>query len=77
MAQRTRDTARDFARAPLSRKLLALHEARARLRTHGHELAKLGATAKGIAARRNGFAEELMAGAVIIQRYLRLLTESL
>jgi len=77
VARRTRDTARDFARAPLSRKLLALHEVRARLRAHGHELAKLGATAKGIAARPNGFAEELMAGAVIIQRYLRLLTESL
>jgi acyl-CoA reductase-like NAD-dependent aldehyde dehydrogenase len=77
VAQRTRETARDFARAPISRKLLALHEVRARLRARGYELAQLGAHAKGIAGRPNGFAEELMAGAVIIQRYVRLLAESL
>ena len=59
----------------MSRKLAALHEVRARLGAHGHELARLGAAAKGIAA--GGFGEELLAGAVIIQRYVRLLTESL
>lgn len=77
VALRTRETARDFARAPLSRKIAALHEVRARLHSRGHELARLGATAKGIAQRPNGFGEELLAGAVIIQRYVRLLTESL
>jgi aldehyde dehydrogenase (NAD(P)+) len=72
-----RDGARDFARAPLSRKIAALHEVRSRLRARGLELARLGAAAKGIAERRNGIAEELLAGAVIAQRYVRLLTESL
>lgn len=76
-AQQLRDGARDFARAPVSRKLAALREVRARLATHGHALARLGAEAKGIASRPGGFAEELMAGAVIIQRYVRLLSESL
>lgn len=77
LAQRTRETARDFARAPLSRKIAALHEVRARLASRGHELARMGAQAKGIAERTNGFGEELLAGAVIIQRYVRLLAESL
>jgi aldehyde dehydrogenase (NAD(P)+) len=77
LAQRTRETAGDFARAPLSRKIAALHEVRARLRARGHELARLGARAKGIAGHANGFGEELLAGAVIIQRYVRLLGESL
>jgi acyl-CoA reductase-like NAD-dependent aldehyde dehydrogenase len=72
-----RETARDFARAPVSRKIAALSEVRSRLKARGHELARLGATAKGIAQRPGGFAEELLAGAVIIQRYVRLLTESL
>jgi aldehyde dehydrogenase (NAD(P)+) len=77
VAERAKATARDFARAPVSRKLTALREVRARLRARGHELARLGATAKGIAGRPGGFGEELLAGAVIIQRYVRLLTESL
>lgn len=70
-----REGAREFARAPLSRKLAALAEIRARLAARGHELARLGAAAKGIA--EGGFGEELLAGAVIIQRYVRLLSESL
>jgi acyl-CoA reductase-like NAD-dependent aldehyde dehydrogenase len=74
---RAREGARGFASASLSRKLGALVEVRARLRAHGHELARLGAAAKGIAGRENGFGEELLAGAVIIQRYVRLLAESL
>jgi len=77
VTQRTRETARDFARAPLSRKIAALREVQARLRSRGHELARLGASAKGIASRPGGFGEELLAGAVIIQRYVRLLAESL
>lgn len=74
---RVRETARDFARASLSRKVSALKEVRARLASHGHQLARLGAAAKGISARPGGFGEELLAGAVIIQRYVRLLGESL
>ena len=74
--ERMRDTARDFARASLSRKIAALSEVRARLHTHGHLLARLGAAAKGLSGER-GFGEELLAGAVIIQRYVRLLLESL
>jgi len=77
VAERARAGARDFARAPVSRKLAALHEVRARLGARGHELARLGASAKGIASRPDGFGEELLAGAVIIQRYVRLLGESL
>ncbi len=76
-AERLHDRAPDFARAPLARKLAALREVRARLTRHGHALARLGAEAKGIAGRPGGFAEELLAGAVIIQRYVRLLSESL
>lgn len=75
MARSLREGAREFARAPLSRKLAALAEIRARLAARGHELARLGAAAKGIA--EGGFGEELLAGAVIIQRYVRLLSESL
>lgn len=71
------ETATAFARAPLTRKLAALAEVRARLRARGHELARLGAKAKGLARRPAGFAEELLAGAVVIQRYVRLLSESL
>lgn len=74
---RARETARDFARAPLSRKIAALRDVQSRLRVRGHELARLGAAAKGIATRPGGFGEELLAGAVIIQRYVRLLAESL
>jgi acyl-CoA reductase-like NAD-dependent aldehyde dehydrogenase len=74
---RVRDTARDFARASLSRKLGALAEVRARLRDRGLELARLGAAAKGTSARPSGVAEELLAGPLIIQRYVRLLGESL
>jgi len=74
---RVRETAREFARASVSRKLAALAEVRARLHEHGHELSRLGAAAKGIAGREGGFGEELLAGAVIIQRYVRLLSESL
>ena len=77
VAERARETARDFARTPVSRKLAALHEVRARLGARGHELARLGATAKDIAERQGRFGEELLAGAVIIQRYVRLLAESL
>jgi acyl-CoA reductase-like NAD-dependent aldehyde dehydrogenase len=77
VAHRTRETARDFARTTVSRKIAALHEVRTRLGARGHELARLGVAAKGIAGRPKAFAEELMAGAVIIQRYVRLLTESL
>jgi hypothetical protein len=51
VAQRAKESARDFARAPVSRKLLALREVRARLSARGHELARLGATAKGISGR--------------------------
>ena len=77
VALRAREGAEGFARASLSRKIAALAEVRARLGTHGHELARLGAKAKGIDQRRGGFGEELLAGAVIIQRYVRLLGESL
>lgn len=77
VAERARDRAREFARAPLSRKIAALSEVRSRLRAHGHELARLGASHKHIADRPGGFGEELLAGAVIIQRYVRLLIESL
>ena len=77
VAQRAKETARGFARAQVARKLVALREVRARLSARGHELARLGATAKGIAGRPGGFGEELLAGAVIIQRYVRLLIESL
>lgn len=77
VALRTRETARDFARAPLSRKVAALREVQSRLHARGHELARLGASAKGIDKRPGGFGEELLAGAVIIQRYVRLLAESL
>ncbi|MDF3066103.1 MAG: aldehyde dehydrogenase [Polyangiaceae bacterium] len=66
-----------FARAPLSKKLAALGEVRARLRARGHELARLGARAKGLENRPGGFGEELLAGAVVIQRYVRLLGDSL
>ncbi len=71
------ETAMAFARAPLSRKIAALAEVRSRLHARGHELARLGAEAKGIAQLPAGFGEELLAGAVIIQRYVRLLLESL
>jgi acyl-CoA reductase-like NAD-dependent aldehyde dehydrogenase len=76
-ASRVADTAQAFARAPLSRKIDALRQVRARLHARGHELARLGAIAKGIEARPNGFGEELLAGAAVIQRYVRLLLESL
>jgi aldehyde dehydrogenase (NAD(P)+) len=71
------ESAQAFARAPLSRKVDALHQVRARLHARGHELARLGSEAKGIDRRPTGFAEELLAGAVIAQRYVRLLGESL
>lgn len=74
---RAAERAEGFARAPLSKKVAALAEVRARLRARGHELARLGAQAKGIAERPGGFGEELLAGAVVIQRYVRLLGESL
>ncbi|HYP86909.1 MAG TPA: aldehyde dehydrogenase family protein, partial [Polyangiaceae bacterium] len=74
--ERTHETARHFARASVSQKIAALSEVRARLRAHGHLMARLGAAAKGLAGER-GFGEELLAGAVIIQRYVRLLIESL
>jgi acyl-CoA reductase-like NAD-dependent aldehyde dehydrogenase len=77
VALRVRQSARDFARAPLSRKIAALAEVRTRLGARGHELARLGCEAKGISGRPGAFAEELLAGAVIIQRYVRLLGESL
>jgi acyl-CoA reductase-like NAD-dependent aldehyde dehydrogenase len=69
------EQARAFALAPLSRKIAALAEVRTRLHARGHELARLGCAAKGLASA--GFGEELLAGAVIIQRYVRLLAESL
>jgi aldehyde dehydrogenase (NAD(P)+) len=69
------EKARAFALAPLSRKIAALGEVRSRLHARGHELARLGAHAKGMGAA--GFGEELLAGGVIIQRYVRLLGESL
>jgi acyl-CoA reductase-like NAD-dependent aldehyde dehydrogenase len=74
---RAKESARDFARAPLSHKIAALREVRARLGRCGHDLARLGCEAKGIAGQPDAFGEELLAGAVIIQRYVRLLTESL
>jgi len=74
---RTKDSARDFARAPLSHKIAALGEVRSRLGRSGHELARLGCEAKGIASRPSAFGEELLACAAVIQRYVRLLTESL
>ncbi len=76
-ALRCAETAQAFARAPLKRKLEALAEVRKRLHQRGHELARLGASAKGVAGRPGAFAEELLAGPVIIQRYVRLLHESL
>lgn len=72
-----RERAQAFARTPLSRKLAALSEVRKRLHAQGHELARLGARAKGIDARPGGLGEELLAGACVIQRYVRLLSESL
>ncbi len=77
VTERARERARGFARAPLSAKIAALSEVRARLGQRGLELARLGARAKGIAERPGGFGEELLAGAVVIQRYVRLLAESL
>lgn len=77
VALRVAESAQAFARAPLSRKIDALQQVRARLHQRGHELARLGCAAKGIASRPSGFGEELLAGAVIIQRYVRLLSESL
>ena len=74
---RARESARDFARAPLTRKIAALSEVRARLGRRGHELSRLGCQAKGILGQPGAFGEELLAGAVIIQRYVRLLIESL
>lgn len=74
---RAAERAQGFARAPLSRKLEALRQVRARLHARGHELGRLGSQAKGIARQPSGFGEELLAGAVIIQRYVRLLSESL
>ncbi len=76
-ALRVRESARDFARAPLSKKIAALSEVRKRLAASGLELARLGAAAKGILDRPGGFGEELLAGSVITQRYVRLLRESL
>jgi acyl-CoA reductase-like NAD-dependent aldehyde dehydrogenase len=76
-ALRVAETAQAFARSPLSRKIRALREVRARLYARGYELARLGAAAKGIAGGASGFGEELLAGPVIIQRYVRLLEESL
>jgi hypothetical protein len=58
-ALRLQGTAHDFARAPLSRKIAALAEVRARLFAHGHALARLGCAAKGIGD--GGFGEELLA----------------
>lgn len=75
--ERVAETAQSFARAPLSRKIRALDEVRARLHARGHELARAGCAAKGLARSASGFGEELLAGAVIIQRYVRLLRESL
>lgn len=75
--RRAAEGAQGFARAPLSKKVAALAEVRARLHARGHELARLGAAEKGIAHRPGGFGEELLAGAVVIQRYVRLLAESL
>jgi aldehyde dehydrogenase (NAD(P)+) len=77
VARRASERAEGFARASLSQKIAALAAVRARLRERGHELAWQGARAKGIADRPGGFGEELLAGAVIIQRYVRLLGESL
>jgi hypothetical protein len=77
IALRVAERARGFAAAPVSRKLAALQEVRARLHRQGHELARLGAAAKGLDGRPGGFGEELLAGSVIIQRYVRLLSESL
>lgn len=54
-----------------------MREVKSRLFARGHELARLGAVAKGIDQRPGGFAEELLAGATVIQRYVRLLGESL
>src|SRR6187402_1711066 len=76
-ALRIAETAQGFARAPLSRKLEALAQVQRRLHARGYELARLGARAKGIADRAGSVAEELLAGPVIIQRYVRLLHESL
>lgn len=76
-ALRLAESAQAFARAPVSRKVEALHLVRARLHARGPELARLGCEAKGIERHAIGFAEELLAGSVIIQRYVRLLLESL
>jgi aldehyde dehydrogenase (NAD(P)+) len=76
-ALRRAESAQAFARVPLKSKVEALAEVRARLHRRGHELARLGVRAKGMAGRAGSFAEELLAGAVIIQRYVRLLYESL
>jgi aldehyde dehydrogenase (NAD(P)+) len=69
------ESARAFALAPVLQKIAALAEVRARLRARGVELARLGCEAKGFGAA--GLGEELLAGAVITQRYVRLLGESL
>jgi aldehyde dehydrogenase (NAD(P)+) len=67
--------ARAFALTPVSQKIAALAEIRMRLRARGLELARLGCEAKGLGAA--GLGEELLAGSVITQRYVRLLGESL
>src|SRR5258706_4193239 len=74
---RLAESARGFARAPLSKKIAALAEVQARLRRHGHELARKGCLAKGLSASGASFGAELLAGAVITHRYVRLLREAL
>jgi acyl-CoA reductase-like NAD-dependent aldehyde dehydrogenase len=76
-AQRLAESAGRFARAPLRDKVAALSEIRRRLWGRGHELARLGAKRKGLSETGAGFGEELLAGAVIIQRYTRLLIGAL
>lgn len=75
MALRVAETARGFALAPVSQKIAALADVRTRLRARGAELARLGCQAKGTGAA--GWGEEMLAGSVITQRYVRLLGESL
>jgi len=77
IAARLAGSARAFARAPLLRKVAALAEVRARLHRDGEALAWLGCEAKGLAPQGAPFGEELLAGSVIIQRYVRLLGEAL
>ncbi len=61
----------------MARKQAALAQVRAALHAAGPRLARLGCQAKGLSPEGASFGEELLAGSVVIQRYVRLLGEAL